>query len=31
MKSMRLFPYRGKKRSKFERYREAWHVFREMR
>jgi len=27
MKSMRLFPYRGRKMSKFEQYREAWHEF----
>jgi PD-(D/E)XK endonuclease len=26
MKSMRLFPYRGKKISKFEKFREAWHL-----
>jgi hypothetical protein len=27
MKSMRLFPYRGGKLSKFEQYREAWDAF----
>jgi hypothetical protein len=27
MKSMRLFPVPGKKKSKFEQYREAWGVF----
>jgi hypothetical protein len=27
MKSMRLFPVPGRKKSKFEEYREAWWVF----
>ncbi len=31
MKSMRLFPYKGKKMSKFERYREAWGAFYEVK
>lgn len=31
IKSMRLFPYRGKKISKFEQYREAWHFFQKIK
>ena len=31
MKSLRLFPYRGKKMSKLEQYREAWHTFRKVK
>ena len=31
MKSMRLFPSPGKKTSKFEQYREAWHAFLEVK
>jgi hypothetical protein len=29
MKLMRLFPVPGKKKSKFEEYREAWECFEE--
>ena len=31
MKSLRLFPYSGRKMSKFEQYREAWHAFHEVK
>jgi hypothetical protein len=31
MKSMRLFPHKGKKTSKFEQYREAWGAFYEVK
>jgi hypothetical protein len=31
MKSMRLFPTLGKRASKFEQYREAWHAFHEVK
>jgi hypothetical protein len=31
MKSLRLWPHPGKKTSKFEQYREAWHAFHEVK
>jgi PD-(D/E)XK endonuclease len=31
MKSLRLFPHRKQKISKFERYREAWRLFQEVK
>ena len=31
MKSLRLFPQHKQKTSKFERYREAWHAFQEVK
>jgi hypothetical protein len=31
MKSLRLFPYSGRKTSEFEQYREAWHAIHEVK